>query len=332
MIRTVGTPLQLDAFLRPMARIAQLVFGLLGTAILIWLDLWWWVPLPLAFSFIAYELFFWWRGDRPSTLELTEDARLDDPQRSAPVVVRPSEVTSARLAFERDKHGWDVWVVLAYPASVALAARFRTRSFEPAAGDLDVARMAGVLGGRVGVVRALGPTVCVGRQRFEDRAVPSAIAWIRTQIPRAAWEQTSARLWRGSEPDLDLLGLHTGEPDAFLTLTGSTYRLVAGDDVQQGECSPGPLTTALRRIVLLLFAGEDSQSAHRLPLLVFDLAPGLTLAIPALNAPKLTEKLVEARETWHHAHLAEGAAIIDHLLRYLPEALPEIRTALSPAP
>ena len=49
-----------------------LVLGIIGTAVLCWLQAWWWALLPLAGSFFAYELYFWSRGDRPVRLTLDQ--------------------------------------------------------------------------------------------------------------------------------------------------------------------------------------------------------------------------------------------------------------------
>ena len=54
--------------LRPAARMAQLAVALPVTAVLVCMGQWWWLPVPLALSFVLYELVFWFRGDRPITL------------------------------------------------------------------------------------------------------------------------------------------------------------------------------------------------------------------------------------------------------------------------
>ena len=328
MIRIKGIPKEFDVVFRPMARIGLLTLGILGTIVITVFKLWWWLPLPLAASFLLYELIFWLRGDRPVRLNMKNELHFVDARSQRQVILRPDEIATATLYYQPNEEGVQVIAVLADRRSVRFAARFQLKGpFEAAPWDVDLKKIEGFLGGNAATVRAIAPLEVVCRQDLDD-GKGQAIAWLRENIPESAWRRTAVRLWRGAAPSMDLFGLHEGDQDALLTLDGDRYIIWNGDKELEGEFAPIKLRLSRRPVILFQLVREkDTQPIRSLLLIGLVLDDGLTIAFPSMAPLKENREEVEATEDWLHTHLAEGAAFLWHLeqLGKTPQALRELR-------
>lgn len=317
MIHLKGTPLLLDVMLRPVVRGAQLVIAAVLTAAVVMLEFWAVLPLPLAFSFVAYELFFWWRGDRAVRIRLGQALNFEDSVRGQRRVLLPAEVQSAKLHFRRSEiDGHAICVVLAGPDGVLLAVQLdEVSNFEPRRWDVDADTTDAVLGGYGGMVRALAPQEAVCRQVVRD-SEGQLIQWLREQLPPGAWERTSLRLWRGESPDLDLFGYHTGEPDAWCILDGEHIRVVMGPGEElERSLSQCGCWTSERQAVLFRPGARGELDPQLIPLLVLAV-DGFHLAIPA-PIVGASEASRPARSDFFHAHVPDGAAALWHMWQVL---------------
>jgi hypothetical protein len=313
MIHLKGTPLLLDVMLRPVVRGAQLVVAALLTAAVIMLEWWAVLPLPLAFSFVAYELFFWWRGDRAVRVRLGQALNFVDPVRGQRRVILPADIYTAKLHFRRSEvEGYAICVVLADREGVLFAAQLdEVAHFEPQRWDIDADTTDAVLGGYGGMVRALAPQQSVCRQVVRDTR-GQLVQWLREQLPPEVWERTSLRLWRGEAPDLDLFGYHTGEPDAWCVLEADRIRVTRdGGEVLEARLSQSDCWTSERQAVLFRPGGDRALDPQLIPLLVVA-TEDFQLAIPApivgASAPAKP-----ATSDFFHAHVPDGAAALWHL-------------------
>lgn len=305
-----GAPQKLDLVLRPVVRAALALVGLLGTATLALLGAWWWAPLPLAGALLLHEAIFALRADRPIRVGLGERLTVVDPKRGLRFELDPAAVTVAtaqrRLA---DGDRADLRVVLADDDGVRAALWLRVpRAAPPLPFEVQADLTDRVIGGDFGSLRALAPADRIARQRVD--AGEDAIAWLRARIPAEAWRRTGARVWRGAEPPLDLLGHHVDEPSGFLVLDGATARL-GGREIPLRWASEGRSV----RVAVLFDPGQpDPTAADALPLLRWSLGDGLALAVPSRILGHEGER-IDLTEDTLHTHPAEAAALLSHLLR-----------------
>ncbi len=323
-----GTPQVLDAVLRPMVRVAQVVVGGTASAILAFLGLWWWMPLPLAGSFFVYEFLFWVRGDRPVVVELGEHLIIRDRKRKLTIDVDPSRVTTATAHRRQSDEYADMRVVLTSDTEVLAAVWFRVPANTPSLpGEVDADLMDHVVGGDYGSLRALAPGYRLARQRVDTSA--DAIDWMRNHIPANVWERSAARLWTGHAPELDLLGHYHGDESTFVVLDGRDMRF-------DGQTHHIEWVTGTRseRVAVLLHANKglnDTFAADRLSLAVLDLG-ALRIATPSRIL--MSELGVTPTDAdLQHTHPAEAAGVLMHLLRtHQREAWPrDIRVAVDEA-
>lgn len=322
-----GSPRRLDAVLRPFVRGLQLVCAAVATLVLALLEAWWWLPVPLALSFVAYEAFFWLRGDRPVRVSFGPSGIVVDDRAAGRREAFPLDAVRACTLLHRaapdDASAVEVAVVLSGEAGplLALSLRAPRASFVAAPEDVDAEAMDALLGGLAGLVRSLAPPERAVRQIVRD-ARP--VGWLRDALPEAVRARTQLRPWRGREPELDDFGLLVGEPTATLLLDGAraTLRDPSGE-VREAPLRVLAIGRAHRPVTLLTRQdGLPARVAHDLPLLVLDLEGIGRVAIPAPAAdPGLPEAALDARAL--HLHGAEGAALIAHLLRHdlLPAGL-----------
>lgn len=315
-----GSPVDLDAALRRAARLVQAVVGVPATLALWWFEAWWWLPIPMVVSFVVYELLFWSRGDRPTTLRLTEvGVELVDTLRRQTLSVPWAEVEVATATWQRARYGSEVVVLLADARGPRIAVRFLVpTSPAPGVGDVDLDAADHVLGGQAGVIRSVAPFEVGARQRFED---PRGLAFVRRMSPPAAWGRTGLRVWTGEAPPLDPFGYHLGEPDGWLVLEGSRWVLRRWGTTE--ELASGVLDTlhahrALRVCPIVLRAGDAPVDAE-IPLLALALTDTLRVYMPAPEgAPHAEPRAPTASD--HHTHPPEGAALVWHILRNVPSA------------
>jgi hypothetical protein len=312
-----GSPVEFEVYLRRGARALQLLLALPPTVLLWWWGVWFWVPIPLALSFLLYELLFWSRGDRPTVLQLTEEGlHLADPWREAPVSVRWDEVELAKATWRRARPGSEVTVLLASAQGPRFAARFLlpgNPAPDPAWGDLDLEAADALVGGQGGVVRSVAPFELVARQRFED---PRGLTLLRTRLPAACWRKTGLRLWQGRAPALDAFGYHLDEPTAWLVLEGACWELRkfgTTEVLSRGELELLEVLGASRKVNIVM--GVAGPVETDVPLLGLSLGP-LRVWFPAPVAGPMAPA-AEIGETDQHTHPPEGAALLWHVLPLL---------------
>lgn len=312
-----GSPKEFDAFLRPAARGLQLFVGILATLVLLWFQAWWWLPIPLAASFLLYELFFWSRADKPLKITLEPDrVVLEDAFLQSHATFWLRDVDSATLCHRAAPDGAvDAVLQICSPTEilVALQLRLPAAAFEPRPSDVDLDLCNAVLGSISGVIRALAPRDRMIRQPVAD---PAALAWFREHLPAEAWERTTVRFWGGATPDLDLFGYHSTAHDGLLRLSEGAVRFT--DRSEPEALAPLEPAWGERRAVLFRMDGEAHEEApEQLPLWLQALGDR-TVAIPApLTVGQ--EPQVPLTDALIHVHAPEGAAILWHLFRSFPE-------------
>lgn len=309
-----GTPQQVDSFYRPVARALQLAFSGLMALALVWFGAWWWAPMPFVVSLVAYEGFFWWRGDRVQRLRL-ENGRLllSDPLAPADLVVSLEEVTVATLYYRQ--HSLDqieTTLVLGDDDDVRFAVRILQRSaFVPQPHDVPAEVHDVLFGGIAGLYRALAPASMRPRQTFED-SDGALIAQLRRVLPAVAWRRTGIRLWQGMEPTIDLFGYYDGPHTAWLVLDGHAWKR----GLVQGSISGWSFGASVRSAVLF-WGLADRKEPERLPLALVNLGASTTVAIPAPLGDAIAEGEPLTSDLFH-THAPEGAALLWHLMVHTP--------------
>jgi len=326
-----GTPKVLDAFLRPPARFVHLSVGGFASVLLFWLGYPLVAPLPFALGFVWYEWFFWSRGDRPFQLRLDPAGRVEvyEPLSGRRWETPLDEITSATVVYRSTGDGrHDCVAVLASTAEVRLAIQFRISDFTPRPEDVNAELWDAVFGGVSGLIRTLAPKERLVRQTIADGR---GLVWLREALPAEVWRTTSARVWRGCTPRLDLFGYHDEAPTGLLTLGEETVSLVTEAASHQHPLGTLVMARSERTITLFRMWGEESEEAdEEVPLLLVDVGP-LTVAIPTPSAGQAGE-FRPLSDDLLHMHAPEGAALVWHLLRDLdrdswPDALDEWVTA-----
>lgn len=326
-----GEPKELDVLWRPVVRVLLYGPGLGLGALLAWLGLWVWAPLPFVLAVLAYEVIFWIRGDRPLKVTLEGplltlvDARQGTSRR---VDLRGARI--ANLGIRKGKYVTDrAFLTLYDDVGVLLVAELDTlrRDWPDHAADLSA--LQAVLGGRAGLLRGLGPPESLIRQTLID---PDgvALAHLLAHLPAAITERCALRLWRGTAPEVDFMGHHAARPYGILRLSApGAWILQTSDGEERGVIGDGPSGHSSRDLELFDLGAQERTRA-RLPLLVWSLHPDLSLAMPAPVAGHNGPKLVLTPDSLH-THLPEAANLIWWLLRTLPpEQIPEgLRQAIA---
>lgn len=325
-LQVTGTPREFDAFLRPPLRAVQLAVGLIGTLAVLWFGQWWWVPAPLAASFLIYEWFFWARGDRAIRLDFDADAmREADTFLKRHRTVRWEAISSATLVYrDKDDHKIEAIVVLCTDDEVVLGLQFMLPASEFVAGptDVDADLCNAVIGAISGLIRALAPREVLVRQQIED---PAALQWLRQRFDERVWANSSVRQWTGAAPELDLFGYYAQPHDGLLHLEGPTARWVGrSESAESIPSEPGPPCQSRRTAILFRMSGEEHEEKEEpLPLWLQPVG-GQVVAIPAPIA-SLHETLPsrDPDPDWRHVHAPEGAVVLWHLWQNTPaEAWP----------
>jgi len=194
-----------------------------------------------------------------------------------------------------------------------------------------------MLGGNAGVLRGLAPPDRLVRQMLDDRDGELAQALL-DHIPASAFTRRALRVWKGHAPPVDFMGLHQGPPDAWLVLQdspdGPVLSVFDGPGPATVPTGPRPVTgtqggRASRVLTLLSLPGQDDRMA-RLPVVVWDLADQVRLAVPAPLAGHHGPEL-ELDDSVLHTHLAEGAGAAWWLLQHLSTVPEGLRQAISDA-
>lgn len=328
MIQLRGTPIVLDVVWRPIARTVLATLALLTAAGLAWLGLLWWVPVPFVLAWVAFELTFWLRGDRPTVLTLSHEAvSLHDPRagRHIELPLRDIHAATVFLRPHTVPHRVQAVLVLSDVRSVRLAVRLLVEPTVPfTQEDVQADAMDALLGG-TGGMRGLAPTAASARQVIDDPA-GQAITWLRDHLDPTVWSRTSIRVWQGAEPPLDTFGVHEGEPDGLLTLEGDSWTLTTGGPSRQGTVTLIHSARAERRVALARPGRWDDETPAAdithdqvtVPLLLLELDEDLVLAVPSPGAEAATS-LRAPDGTWWHTHVPEGGAAVWHILTRWPE-------------
>lgn len=309
-----GVPRDLDAPLRFPARLLLHTLGAVGTLALAWFGAWWWVPWPLAGSFLLYEWLFWSRTDQPIALTLGPDE----------VVIRDAFLASTRRVPLASLHAaslsWrpldrdrvEVMLVLADRDEIVLGVHLRlpVEAFRAHPDDVAVEAANAVLGSIGGLPRAMCPREALVRQPVAD---PRVLDWFRA-LPDAARSRRAVRFWRGRSPPLDLFAYHSGPPDGLLVLDGP--RASVGPGAEPRPLDAGPPEAGSRALVAFRRPGDAGPGSDRTVPLWIQPAAGARFAIPAPLADGLPA--VEADDTLLHLHAGDGATLLWHLWRNTP--------------
>lgn len=311
-LTVAGVPRELDASLRLPARILLLALGALASGALAWAGAWWWMPLPLATSFLMFEWFFATRADQPIAVRLDRDeVAVSDTFLQLERRVPLGELAAATLAWRTlDRDRVEVMLVLADPREVVLGLHLRLASdgFQPEPDDVHVDAVNALVGSIGGLPRAMCPRDRLVRQHLDD---PRVVAWFRT-LPAAARRCRALRYWRGRAPPLDLFAYHTGAPDGLALLDPTSARLGA----EPVPLEPGSPEASSRAIVAFRRAGDPEESSERtVPMWVQPVA-GHRFAFPAPLAQGLPERAPD--DALLHVHAADGGVLLWHLLRVTP--------------
>ncbi len=313
-----AVPREFDAFLRTPMRVVQLVSAFVWTLPLLWFQLWWWLPLPLAASFILYEYFFYARGDRPIALRFTgQQLTIQDALLEKETTYDLSTVHSAVLMHRRmDGATLEAVLALSTVDGPLLTLQFRMPPNQytphPRAVDGDLAN--GFLGAIAGVVRALAPRDVILRQVIDD---PRPLAWLYLHLPAEAWQRVTVRVWQGAEPELDLFGYYSDMHDGLLTLDerGATWSFESGSAT--APIGAFDVASSMRTAVFFqMDGGEHSENAEELPLMLQAIG-GRTLAIPAPLSAEIAP--VPPHSDLLHVHAPEGAVILWWLWSSIPQ-------------
>lgn len=317
-ITVLGEPERLDTVARPVMFIGLGLIGLVFGAVLAWLGIWWWVPIPLASFWLGHAIYFGRRRDIAIALRYA-NGQLECTDRKADRVQSLSlaEAHVATLAYRAVEGTSEHLVYMIFHSTngplLALRARTPARDWGPDAADLDALKS--IFGGNAGVLRGwAGPENVVRQILVDDEG--ELLRAIIADTPAAAWGRCALRVWRGAEPDLDFIGLHTGTPDALIILEDAPH----GPVLRGIEPHPASVTghsgaKSDRILQLLAIPGQDDRYA-RLPVTVWEIADGVRLCMPAPLAGKYGES-TECIESDLHTHLAEGAAAAWWLFRRL---------------
>ena len=291
MTQLKGTPLLLDVMLRPIGRGIQVVFAAVFTAAFLMMEWWAVLPLPAAFAVIAYELFFWVRGDRACRIRLGESLQFHDPIRKQSIVIEPSSIAYVRLHYRKsDLDGFAVAAVIAREDGVCFALQLdEVVTFEPREHDIDTDTMDAVLGGCGGMVRALAHRDAVCRQTVADPK-GALVEWLRSQAPAAAWRRIALRGWRGTEPELDLFGYHVGEPELWCTVDEKQICTVDDDNRSVHQMTTLACRAGMRQAVLFRPHERGELDPQGIPLLYLALGD-LEFAVPAPSLPRVKHNM-----------------------------------------
>ena len=323
-----GTPVPLDTYLEPVVRLALAAVVLPITVVLWWFSAWWWLPIPTLVAIAAHQGFFWYRGDRPITLDLDSSIAMHDAARDDTLTVALTDVAVAKAFIQRSERNQKVVIQLGTSEGPALAIQFlaplRARIELPSVVDVD--RVDAKLGGQAGVLRSIAPPARVARQTFGD---PGALTWLANAIDRSAWQRTGIQLWAGPAPPLSPFGFYVGPSAGWLTFDGRQWTLKRPHGPpESGQLTSVVATTFLRSIELMQRSDDGpEETLVEVPYLAILLGDGLKVGFPAPLALGQVAEVSEGPGDFQ-CHAAEGAALITHLQRVLsPDSLPPILRA-----
>lgn len=317
-----GQPARLDSVLAPLVKVLAWLLGLTGVAVLAYLQAWWFLPAPLFVAVTGVEWAFGRRSDRPLKLSLTgAGLTVQDPAQGQTTDYPLDQVEAATLWYRARAHGWEVTVAMATAHEVcfAITIHLKEEAFTPRVHDIDVDRWDPHVGGVASLIRGVAPSEVRVRQVFH---APALLDQLRERIPPAQWERGWFRVWRGSQPPLDLMGFHQGRHDDLLILSKGKIR---------SSTVHGPLmleTGSAYREATLLEASPEGPVARQgeVTLKLLKIHPDLSIAFPCALATIEDQPLPSHTL---HTHVTEALVLLEHLNGNQPALLdaawPEVR-------
>jgi len=324
-----GEPYVVDIVLRPLLSAVRWAVGVGLGALFWWLELIWWVPVPVVVATVVLEGWLLLRSDRPIRITMDGDKLVIDDRFAATLTVFRDRVRAVTVLHQprsdAGRPGHELVIVVLGERRVLAAVAVQTVEL-PALppGAVDVARMDGWLGAGAGILRAVAPLPRICRQRVFDRSLVAAVAeWAGSE----ALDHRGLRLWSGASPDLSPFGFHTDEATGILRLGAErwTFQDLDGRERTGGrQCAGWQL--AEREAVLLGLAGTDEPVPGVLPLLVLTLPAddGSTLRVAVPAPAHGGEERTPVDDDVFHTHAPEGAVLLAWLdeVGALPADLP----------
>ena len=309
----LGTPRELDSYLKPAIQLTLAAIVAPVTVVLWWFQVWWWLPVPALVAAIAYEAFFWNRRDRPASLVIEPaHVTLTDALRGSTVQVVPSDVEVAQR-FVRGTRPTTTVVLLATSQGPSLAIDFRVDPKPPHwPHDIDVDEADATLGGQAAILKAVAPIERGARQTFRHVA---ALTALREAIPASAWARTGLQVWQGERPPLSPFGFLLGPASGWMVLEGSTWALRRSEGSSEHGVFDQPEATSFERTLELLQRQEDGpeETLVRVGYLALRFSSSVRVVFPApVAAAEVTSSAPEPTDL--HCHAAEGAALVAHLV------------------
>jgi len=295
-------------------------------ALLLWMQLWWWVGLPVLVLLGGAELWLQLRADRPVSVTLADDLVMRDAQRLLTVRVDRAQIRSAALLWRPREEGIEAVVVLGGHEGVLLALPFLV----PADTDLPGVPVRWIdtrLGGVSGLIGAMAPLDRRCRQLLrEPEGLRQLLAW----LPSHAWTRQGLQAWRGAAPPLDMFGFYAEPSDCWISIDDDHNVTWAGSEAPVGR--PVVLGLATRSVSLLVPRSDElpEEVEGSLPLVVFELAHDLQVCIPA-PLPALGDLPPTAvRPTALHLSLPSGGLLLHALQQRGQLRLPEPASTAPP--
>ena len=308
----LGTPDTLDELLRPFLRGCELILASTAAALTWWCAPWWMWPVPPFLVVAIFETYLHRRGSGIARLTLGASIQLDLPRTPVSLQINTVDIASVNLLYRQEgPQRWHYWMVLrtanpdhamAFRVETTVAPNWRDS-------DVDLTAMTALLGGNAGILGAMEAQENLVPQLLRD---PDSLGlrWFREHLPESAWHNVSVRGWQGSTPKLNQVGLHQGECTRVITLSprGSWF-----------STDPEVRAHALSFFQLGSRTIDVDGTEIELPLLFCPVHAQLTIAfpVPTMNTWFNGESAVMNSEV-HHAHLAEGVAVLWHLLLHAP--------------
>jgi len=164
--RLYGVPRMFDTFLKPLARRGALLLGMLCIPVLVWLELWMWVPIPLLALVLLNEFVWWLRGDRAIVVQLSRDSLVVvDRKGQDELSLAVADIQAVNVWYRSRGRWWHRWLhCRGYDGAIAGDERGRVatlcRRRRAVAATRAVAGRWGLQGAHGGV-RVLGILVCI---------------------------------------------------------------------------------------------------------------------------------------------------------------------------
>jgi len=297
-----------DTFLKPLARRGALLLGMLCIPVLVWLELWMWVPIPLLALVLLNEFVWWLRGDRAIVVQLSRDSLVVvDRKGQDELSLAVADIQAVNVWYRSHAKGHEVCLALFDGHRVRFAATLHCASdaFVPAPTDIDVCKWEELLGETAGIRAAVAPPEVSVRQHLRGIEL---LTWCRERFATEAHSRTWARAWLGAAPPLTLFGIHANAPDGMIRC-GPGSALHAPD----GEALQVPLAIiahAHRAVTLLEKTADGPQTVEgHIGLAVLATSDTTRLVCPCAD---VVQSEVVLGPSDLHTHTPEAMALLSH--------------------